>query len=480
MIATIQEALLVAALAVSGRMFLGALGFLEVWAAAAMSLPTGVCVYTLVGAVLLLLPIPAYPLAALAVALLAAIAAGMLTANGRVSWRRREALVTAAIGTAVFLGAAVIREATFVSVSPDSYRYLTTAGIVGLTGGLEHANAFLLESRGWTFPYVHALAAPIGTRFLVSVGPLLAASGLAMVVWFARQLGRWDRRFWFALAAPVAFVATTERFVYHAVYLNAHMLFAVLAAVVAGLLALTLHGRLPEETRPVPVALLGLAALSLVRPEAPLVAALLIGPALVAPLQRRHKAALAGAIAIPTATWFGGVMWMYTAEGRDVSMTASGMLVFALGTLAVAFAVSHVGDWVPSRAADAIPVLLLVGLLGLGATQPRLLIDSLTATARNVVLDGLWGLSLILLVSLLAIAYYQVDSFVGRHSFGLPLVAFIPFAFVLAHLRGGAYRVGPGDSLNRMMVHLILVAAMALVAAVVSTSQDAPRSSRRS
>ncbi len=54
----------------------------------------------------------------------------------------------------------------------------------------------------------------------------------------------------------------------------------------------------------------------------------------------------------------------------------------------------------------------------------------------------------------------------GETTLRFPLTSFIPFAFLLAYLRGIAFRVGDGDSLNRMWIQLIPIAVLYLIVAI--------------
>jgi hypothetical protein len=108
---------------------------------------------------------------------------------------------------------------------------------------------------------------------------------------------------------------------------------------------------------------------------------------------------------------------------------------------------------------------LWLALLVLVVRQPDVLIDSLAATLDNAVFGaGAWGISLVTFAGLMAIVMFIKVP--GSSLLRFPLTTFIPFAFLLAYLREAAYRVGEGDSLNRMWIQVIPIAVLYLIAAI--------------
>ena len=78
-----------------------------------------------------------------------------------------------------------------------------------------------------------------------------------------------------------------------------------------------------------------------------------------------------------------------------------------------------------------------------------------------MLVDGAWGASLLVLAGVLVVAVLlrRVEH---EQVWLFPLLTFVPLSVLLAFLREGAYRVGPGDSLNRMLLHVLPLAVLAV------------------
>ena len=107
-------------------------------------------------------------------------------------------------------------------------------------------------------------------------------------------------------------------------------------------------------------------------------------------------------------------------------------------------------DWIQRYFSDEEAVVLAVVLV-LGFT--------VVLTLGNMLAPVLAGLVLAVLV------LFRVP---GQHYLRFPLTTFIPVAFLLAYLREGAYRVGYGDSLARMTMHVVPLAVLYVIAVTVA------------
>ncbi|HOL18040.1 MAG TPA: hypothetical protein PLY40_07120 [Bacillota bacterium] len=122
---------------------------------------------------------------------------------------------------------------------------------------------------------------------------------------------------------------------------------------------------------------------------------------------------------------------------------------------------------------------LWLALVVMAAGNPRLLYRSALATIQNLALDsGGWGVFPVLLGALL-VAVLAFTDIPDRVYLRFPVTAFIPLAFMLAYFREGSYRVGPGDSLNRMLLHIMPLAILLVVSAAASPYWGLPRKNRK-
>jgi hypothetical protein len=97
--------------------------------------------------------------------------------------------------------------------------------------------------------------------------------------------------------------------------------------------------------------------------------------------------------------------------------------------------------------------------------SPDKLIESVNATGHNLLLgEGKWGYSLVILGLFVLLCAAAVRG--GELMFlRFPVTSFIPLAFLLVYVRGEAYRIGAGDSLNRMWIHVVPLAVLFVIAA---------------
>lgn len=164
--------------------------------------------------------------------------------------------------------------------------------------------------------------------------------------------------------------------------------------------------------------------------------------------------------------WQGFVLWVHRERAEAVPATVTGMLV--LGVLLVVLAAGLL-RWEsrsnrllgrPDRLLWIAEAGLWLALAGLALRDPAILVDSVDATIQNVVFgDGKWGSSLVLLGTLVAGAVVFLRS-PGAANLRFPVTTFLPLAFLLAYLRDAAYRVGYGDSLSRMFMHIVPLAVL--------------------
>jgi hypothetical protein len=447
------ELVVIAALAYAGVLAAGFSGATRVAPRLALALPLGVAVYVPALLVPLVVGIPVAPQVALAVVVVGLSVAAIVRAPTLLGW----ALAGAALHGAVTV---VMYRLTFARVTPDSFSYLEAAGILRDFRSLDALTAPLALTRQYTYPAVQALAAPGGYLRTFSLLALLAA--VAVVVVAANQtLG--------AVAPSPALQALVllatlapNRVAFHALYLNGHTLFAALFAVIgaAGWIA----WKRPDAARtwwgPATLATIALVPL---RPEAVLVAGMAMLPLVFAPgVPVTWRRAPVVALGATTVLWYaGGPLRVGLVEGRDPDPSV--LLAIALGVAALVAVTIR-----PLLALSWTTVRRLVAG-GLGATlllltvrRPDEVLASLQATGQNLTGDGNWGWFWPAMVVLLVVAWRSRPEAWGVLIW--PLATFPALGLLLALVRGIPYRVGPGDSFSRMLVHLVPLLALTLIA----------------
>jgi hypothetical protein len=419
----------------------------------ALALPLGVAVYVAALLVPLVVGWPVAPQAVLAVAAVTLTAAVLRRAPVAIGWAFAGAGL---YGAAAWLALRV----TFVRVTPDSFRYLEAAGILRDFRSLEALTAHLALTRQFTYPAVQALGGPGGYLRTFSLLALLAA--LAVVLVAANQTLGASAPTPAVQAVVLAATLAPNRVAFHALYLNGHTLVAALLAVLGA--TAWIAWRQPDAVRawwgPATLATIALVPL---RPEAVLVTGVTLLPLVFAPavpLAWRRAPLLA--LGVTTLLWYGGgPLRLELLEGR--APDASVLLAIALGagTLVAALIPALFAlRWVVVRRLVAGALVVVLGafvVLRLDEVDA-----SLRATAQNLTSTGSWGWFWPFVVVLLALAWRSRPAAWGILIW--PLATFPALGLLLALVRGTPYRVGPGDSFSRMLMHLIPLVALTLLA----------------
>jgi hypothetical protein len=381
---------------------------------------------------------------------------------------------------AVVVGALVplvwsFRVAKLARVTPDSFNLMTSGALLA-RDLLDVATPDFLEDWQIAAGAIHAVAHVNGEFYLRSAGPLAALATLGALVWAVeRSLSSipLPRRGIVGVAALAGLVLlTTQRFLYNAFYLNRHVVIAGLLLVCCVAAWGLVRGVIAPPTTLFVLLATALPGLVLGRAETPLVAGIVLLPVLASgSVQRRHRATLAAILGGVVVLWNGGLVARYAAAQLPVSTSAAAMLALGLASLTVAVLVARgcsLVDPLPRWTLLGVEAALWVAVFAGAALAPEVLRESIASTTANVLRgEGGWGVTLTvlgLLTLLVLLATHEGD----RVQLRLPLTAFIPLALLLAYVRadgGLPYRVGLGDSFNRMLLHLVPLAVFYLATA---------------
>jgi hypothetical protein len=454
-------------------MVLGGSALIQVAGARGLGVPilgsvAGLSLYLCIGAVQVLTPITTSPI--LTVILVVTLPGALWL------WRRFHGahlpisplwagIVIAGVTSAV----ALFRALPQFAWSNDSLQYLLSGSLIA-SNNITNASIFLLPKRLIAVPELHAVANFGDEYYVQSITPLIAGLVLALLSWMlweslSTHLSK--RALIVLIGGGVLFLVSMNRFIFHAFYINGHMLFALLMLVVVGGGWMLVSNDSVSKNALVTAMVLSVGALVFVRAESPILVLLMILPILLdRSVNYLPKVILLATLGLSTIAWQIFIAAVYLDQGLSVVFSVWGLLAFGILVLAAIPLLKW--SFIMKRGRVILVLvhaILWLGLLVLFVREPEILIRSVSSTFENVVLGaGSWGLSLILIVVLLLIA-----SFIPlKNSVNLrfPLTSFIPLAFLLAYLRDGAYRVGDGDSLNRMWIQLVPVALMYLLVTV--------------
>ncbi len=444
-------------MSIAGILCLGAFTRLRWLALASLGPTVGISSYVLIGSVLVL---TAGYMAPTATAGATVLILGAIAVSRQ---RRPDRRTLAAVGMAVIGVVAVAAIALTFSptrLTPDSLQYIALADMLTEPGGFDVVDPTTMVKRGLTTAIIQTLGSFDGRPYAAVATGVLTIGGfatLAVVLWTALvDQGVSRSRIWVSLTVVTAFVGSTNRAVYDAFYVNSHgpVMAAMLVVVAGSFLAQRYSGWL------LPVAL-SAAVIVAARPEGIVLAALGLLPLISAVERRPLERVLAVApTSLMAFLWFGVGLWSRAPGERSLDPTdpVSGGLLIGVGLAAVAAisgdgTVRRLAQWIPWTSVLALTVLLLMEV----RNDPQVLEASVSATSINLVGQGFWGVSWIVLGAL-TIAAMLSNGFDSDRIFIIPLAGYGVLFWLLPYIREGAYRVGTGDSGNRVLAHVFLVA----------------------
>ncbi|MCH8899619.1 MAG: hypothetical protein IH942_03870 [Acidobacteria bacterium] len=359
----------------------------------------------------------------------------------------------------------------------DSFGYLRAASSLEQTGGLEALDNLQLVKQQLTVSLIQATGWVDGTGYSPVLSPLFGATTLAAIGWLAIRVMKRDRvptRWQVALlAAAGALLLTTNRFVYNLTYVNGHLFLAMLLLIAVGLswLAVT-----EGEHRFLYIAGIAFAAVAITRAESLMVIALFMIPIIsTQQLTLRDRLVVTLPTAIVSATWFGLVLRPHL-PGSGVGFTP----LFGNVAIAVLLAVFASIAGVPRlrRVVRMAPWLTLGGAFLLLAyhiqSDPQLLLTSMNSMAVNAAYWGFWGFFWYIIPPLL-IATIVIGNVDEDRLWNLGIAGFFLTLPLTGYLRGSAFRVGSGDSANRMLMHVVPLLILYLLLAAGRASINGNR-----
>lgn len=441
---------------------------------ASLTLPIGAASYILSGLVLLVAGDSFSTYGAMLTATGAAIVVALLSARSSLSripaGSRWTGIGGALLSIAAYgLIAAAFNAVPLTQVTTDSFRYLISAETLERTGSIVALDTFDVRMRHLGTPLLHTVGAFSGRDYSAAITPTMAMSGLGVMIWLATSgfaLLATPRRWrWALLGSAMLLLLTTNRTVFHAIYLNGHMFFAIFLLINVGVSWIGAVRRDPVLFVP---AGLALGAMATMRPEAAITVAIFVLPFLV---DRRIETPaiwyLIAPFSIAVLLW-NGLVFPANAAPADLGVAGPvyGPLFIAAGV--VILAAIRDRSWTTQilpHLPKALVAILALYILGSTISDPNDAWRTVYSTVHNIVLgSGRWGAFWWVVVPLLILAARNAR-FPFHKLWTTPIalfgLAYISFAF----LRGSGYRVGSGDSGNRILMHIALVAITYLVVA---------------
>lgn len=469
----INELLCVGAVFVGGCALMRVLG-IRGWALPALGMLTGVCLQLTIGTVQVVTGLPTSPLPTLVAT--AALPMAIWVQRWRTGDNVAVSVPWAGFALLGLAGAvAGLRGANLVKWHTDSITYLMVSRMLADGTFRGDVSTHLLTKRTLGVPLLHAPASLGGEFYLRSVTGLVAAATLVTVVWYlCRGLAGAvsHRRLLVFGALAACLLLSMNRFVFSFFYLNGHLLFAAMVLLIAGSgWLLTVDAAAPPRAL-MALQLLAIPALVGIRPEGLMAAALALLPTwLSTRLPRRHREATMLVLGLSVLAEHLFQWWEFERRGAPVATSVLGAVAIGVAVLAAI----PLLRWAPltrrpNRLLWTVEIGLWLALAGLAALKPAILRSSLRATYLNLFHGyGIWGGAVVVL-ALLGVGVLVFFRAPGLVHLRFPVTTFVPLAFVLAYVRDeGAYRIGYGDSLSRMIMQYVPLAVLYIVAVVAGS-----------
>lgn len=239
-------------------------------------------------------------------------------------------------------------------------------------------------------------------------------------------------------------------------YLHVHLIFSAFFLLSVALFATS--GEFAHSRPSFVIGSLLLATLSMTRVEGPVVVGLvLVAVVAFGALTDRRDLLLVGVITLsPMALWYGRLA--LAGGSGDILSPGRTVAIVLLSALPLLIAAVPFLSWVRNRIAELGLAMLVLTILSLSIALPEELAISIAALASNMAVTGVWGVVWWLILPM-AIALAVFGPRIRFESAWLLLLfGFVLFVVALGALRATSYRpyrLGFGDSGNRIMVHVV-------------------------
>lgn len=437
-----------------------------------LSVPTGAAVYLQISLALIILTGTLSP--ELALGITAGLGIAGLVGAGLMGILDRRAIGWGGLAIGVAVVTVILARLWHLTrLTPDSLRYLLAATDLVRPDGLVEMNDADLLLRQIGLPSLHAFSDLVDRRYVASIAPLFGVSGLGLFTWltlkFTSAMEARKRR-WLVVGA-LLFLGTANRLVYDAFYINTHIQMAVfLLIAIAGSWLAVAKGHSGWAWP----AGLALASCLLLRPEAPLVVAIVLVTVGASRATWSVRLAMSLTPIVVMFLWYGIVLWQHANGGDLVSLNAPvfGSLVAVMGAALVVLVggLDSAKPWIHYADRVALAALALSAVF-FAIRTPEVWLGSVESGFRNLTYNGVWLFTWVAAIGLLAIALI-VQRIPDSRLWTVPILGFGVLFWLLPLLRGAAWRVGAGDSGNRILAHIVVVVVVFLVLAAVEARGD--------
>lgn len=352
-------------------------------------------------------------------------------------------------------------------LSYDSYTQILLGRQLAQHGGFDPTCHPALASWGVFVPVVHSASVMLGVDFLYALWPTMAVvfavTFLYMCVACLRSMN--VGRVWAGLIAmsSTLFMATTYFIVFQSFYVHNNFPSAMYLFVAVGCMWL---GMTRPESGWLALSMASFFGFILLRTEAPLYYAVFAAPMLWSPtVTRRVRLACFVPIFVLTLAWYVRLVALI-GPGSDILSPGKAWGLMAI--MAAFTAVAALPDRPTVRRVMAlIPWVMLYGsmilVVGFTLKRPEHMRHCLDAMGENLFRTGRWGASwgVLAVLTVLALGLPRLDR---QDCWTVGTATFLAMVYILGLFREHPYRVGWGDSANRLVTQCvpILIAYLTL------------------
>jgi hypothetical protein len=352
-------------------------------------------------------------------------------------------------------------------LSYDSYTQILLGRQLAQHGGFDPACHPALASWGVFVPMVHSASVMLGVDFLYALWPTMASVFVLMFCYlcFLCLRGMNVHAIWAGVVAlsSTVFLATTYFIVFQSFYVHNNLPSAVYLFVAVACMWL---GMTRSESGWLVLSMASFFGFILLRTEAPLYFALFAAPMLWSPMvTRRVRLACFVPVFVLTLAWY---VRLIALIGPGTDILSPGKAWGLMAIMAVFTAVAALPDRPMIRRMVALVpwimmYLSMVLVVGFTLKRPEHMRHCLDAMGENFFSTGRWGASWGVLAVLTALAF-GLPRFDRQDCWTVGTGTFLAMVYVLGVFREQPYRVGWGDSANRLVTQCvpILIAYLAL------------------
>jgi len=319
--------------------------------------------------------------------------------------------------------------------------------------------------------------------YLRSLFPLLSITTITSLIWFIKNsLNNYQSQIKVALFIVIGLLLliTNNRYVWHSFYINGHLLCAAFAMAISACYWLIAQDNGTNKKQLMPVLLICIPALIFTRPESVMIVTLAAIPLIAneSDFSWKQKNLVLLSLSVSTLAYYGFLIFTYP----DMSTHAYVYVLYSI--LIICFVMLEklllrieMFKLLLRNLPRITEALIWLSLLAFFLYNQERFMRSIDAMYKNAVLGSTsWGLSFVILIVIVILILILIKLPKKMSLLRFPVTTFLPLMFIFPFVGRGPYRVGHGDSLDRMLIQIV---PLTIIFIVVSIGLGEPRFRKR-